>query len=98
MGYEKSDSIPMDITSNQLILMVRRKNHRTYSFLKKGGISMEDYEKIAPTQLHQPPAPRRRGRRWLLIGGLAFAFMLALGVRVLLGTSAGPTQASSLTA
>ena len=40
---------------------------------------MEDYDKIAP---------RRRGPRWLLIGGLAFAFMLALGVGVLLGTSA----------
>ena len=50
---------------------------------------MEDYDKIAP---------RRRGRRWLLIGGLAFAFMLALGVGVLLGTSTGTTQASALTA
>jgi Domain of unknown function (DUF5666) len=59
---------------------------------------MEDYDKIAPTQLHQPPAPRRRGSRWLLIGGLAFAFMLALGVGVLLGTSTGTTQASALTA
>ena len=59
---------------------------------------MEDYDKIAPTPLHQPPAPRRRGRRWLLIGGLAFAFMLALGVGVLLGTSTGTTQASALTA
>jgi len=49
---------------------------------------MEDYDKIAP---------RRRGRRWLLIGGLAFAFMLALGVGVLLGTSSGTTQASALT-
>jgi len=78
--------------------MVRRKNHRTYSFFKKGGIPMEDYDKIAPTQLHQPPAPRRRGRRWLLIGGLAFAFMLALGVGVLLETSNGTTQASALTA
>jgi Domain of unknown function (DUF5666) len=50
---------------------------------------MEDYGKIAP---------RRRGRKWLLVGGLAFAFMLALGVGVLLGTSAGTTQASALTA
>ena len=49
---------------------------------------MEDYDKIAP---------RRRGRRWLLVGGLAFAFMLALGVGVLLGTSTGTTQASALT-
>jgi Domain of unknown function (DUF5666) len=50
---------------------------------------MEDYDKTAP---------RRRGHRWLLIGGLAFAFMLALGVGVLLGTSTGTTQASALTA
>ncbi|MGZ3615495.1 MAG: DUF5666 domain-containing protein [Ktedonobacteraceae bacterium] len=49
---------------------------------------MEDYDKIAP---------RRRGPRWLLIGGLAFAFMLALGVGLLLGTSSGTTQASALT-
>ena len=49
---------------------------------------MEDHDKIAP---------RRRGYRWLLIGGLAFAFMLALGVGVLLGTSSGTTQASALT-
>ena len=49
---------------------------------------MEDYDKIDQ---------RRRGRRWLLVGGLAFAFMLALGVGVLLGTSSGTTQASALT-
>src|SRR6266705_3454737 len=96
MGCEKSHSIPMDITSYQLILMVRRKNHRTYSFLKKVGIPMEDYDKVAPTHLHQPPAPRRRGRRWLLIGGLAFAFMLALGVGVFMGSSTSTTQAAAL--
>src|SRR5439155_10407412 len=79
----------MDITSYQLILMVRWKDLRTYSFLKKGGIPMEDYDMITP---------HRRGRRWLLIGGLAFAFLLALGVGVLLGTSTGTTQASALTA
>ena len=48
---------------------------------------MEDHDKIAP---------RRRVSRWFLIGGLAFAFMLALGVGVLLGTSTGTTQASAL--
>ena len=50
---------------------------------------MEDYDKITP---------RRRGRRWLLIGGLAFAFMFALGVGVFLGMSTVTTQASALTA
>jgi hypothetical protein len=57
---------------------------------------MEDYEEIAPTRLDQSPAPRRRGRRWLLIGGLAFAFMLALGVGVLMGSSTSTTQAAAL--
>jgi uncharacterized protein DUF5666 len=58
---------------------------------------MEDYEKMAPIRLDQPPAPRLRGRRWLLIGGLAFAFMLALGVGVLMGSSTSITQAAALT-
>src|SRR5260370_38458682 len=52
---------------------------------------------MAPPRLDQPPAPRRRGRRWLLIGGLALAFMLALGVGTLLGASNGATQAAALT-
>jgi len=47
--------------------------------------------------LDQPLAPRRRGRRWLLIGGLALAFMLALGVGTLLGASNSATQAAALT-
>ena len=49
---------------------------------------MEDHDKIAPL---------RRGRKWLLIGGLAFAFMLALGVGTLLGASSVTSQASALT-
>jgi Domain of unknown function (DUF5666) len=57
---------------------------------------MEDYEDMASTQLDQPPAPRRRGRRWLLMGGLAFAFMLALGVGALMGSSTGAAQAAAL--
>ena len=58
---------------------------------------MEDYEGMVPPRLDQPPAPRRRGRRWLLIGGLALAFMLALGVGTLLGASNSATQAAALT-
>jgi Domain of unknown function (DUF5666) len=58
---------------------------------------MEDYEEMVSNRLNQPPAPRRRGRRWLLICGLAFAFMLALGVGVLIGSSTGATQAATLT-
>jgi hypothetical protein len=59
---------------------------------------MEDYEEMAQIRLNQPPAPRRRGRRWLLIGGLAFAFLLALGVGAFMGSSNSTTQAAALTA
>ena len=57
---------------------------------------MEDYEEMAQIRLNQPPAPRRRGRRWLLIGGLAFAFLLALGVGAFMGSSNSTTQAAAL--
>jgi hypothetical protein len=63
---------------------------------KKGGIPMEDSEEMASPRLDQPPAPRRSRRRWLLIGGLAFAFMLALGVGAVRGLSNGTTQAAAL--
>ena len=56
------------------------------------------YEEIASARLDQPPVPRRSRRRWLLIGGLAFAFMLALGIDVFVGSSTNTTQAAALTA
>ena len=58
---------------------------------------MEDYEEIASTRLGQPPTLRRCGRRWLLIGGFAFAFMFALGVGAIMVSSIGTTQAASVT-
>jgi len=58
---------------------------------------MEDSEEMAWTRLNQPPAPPRRGRRWLLIGSLAFAFMLALGVGAITAASSSTAQASYLT-
>jgi hypothetical protein len=57
---------------------------------------MEDYEEMGSPRLDQSPAPRHRGRRWLLIVGLAFAFMLALGVGALMGSLNGTSQASAL--
>jgi hypothetical protein len=45
----------------------------------------------------RPPAARRRGRSWLVIGGLALAFMFALGAGMLLGSATGATQAAALT-
>src|SRR6266487_6035275 len=65
--------------------------------LTKGGIPMEDYEEMVSTRLGQPPPSRRRGRRWLLIGGFAFALMLALGVGAIMGSSVSTTQAASVT-
>src|SRR5260221_12466966 len=64
--------------------------------LRKGGIPMEDYEEMASTRLNQPPAPRERGRRWLLIGGLAFALLLALGIGMLMGSLTGSAQAATI--
>jgi len=58
---------------------------------------LEDYEDMASARLDQPPAPREHGRRWLLIGALAFAFMLALGVGALLGSTQASALASSNT-
>jgi hypothetical protein len=58
---------------------------------------LKNDEEMAWTRLDQPPAPRRRGHSWLLVGALAFAFMLALGVGALLGASTSTTQAATLT-
>src|SRR6266852_4249197 len=58
---------------------------------------MEDYKEMAWTPLNQPPAPRRHIPRWLLIGGLALAFMLALGIGTVIGSATGTTQAAALT-
>jgi Domain of unknown function (DUF5666) len=58
---------------------------------------MKDNEELAWTRLDQSPAPRRRGRRWLVIGGLALAFMIALGIGTIIGSMTGTTQASALT-
>jgi len=58
---------------------------------------MEDHEEVVWTRLDQPPAQRLGGRRWILIGSLALAFLLALGVGVLIGSSTGAAQAAVLT-
>jgi len=58
---------------------------------------MEGYDEAVSPRQDQPPAPRRRGRRWLLLAGLAFAFMLALGVGTLLGSTTSNSQAAALT-
>lgn len=58
---------------------------------------MEYDEEMGPTYMDRlpAPAPRRSGRRWLLIGGLALAFMFVLGVGALMGSSTGAAQASA---
>jgi|SRR5579859_2599199 len=46
-------------------------------------------------QMAQPPAPRRHGRRRLLLGGLALAFALTLGVGAVMGSALGSNQAQA---
>ena len=58
---------------------------------------MDDHEELSWTSLDQPREARRRGHRWLLIGGLALAFMLALGIGTLIGSVTGTTRAAALT-
>lgn len=57
---------------------------------------MDDNEELSWTSLDQPHQARR-GRRWLLIGTLALALMLALGIGTLIGSMTGTTQAAALT-
>jgi hypothetical protein len=45
-------------------------------------------------QYHHPP-PRRRRFRWLLVGGAAFALLLALGLGALLGSQFWNAQAAA---
>jgi len=58
---------------------------------------MENFVDIAATPVGHLATPRRSGLRWLLIGGLTFAFMLALAVGVFIGSSTGATHAAALT-
>jgi hypothetical protein len=56
---------------------------------------MEDHGEGAAFWQAPPPAPRRHGRRWLLLGGLALAFALTLGVGAFLGSALGNGQAQA---
>ncbi|HZU70362.1 MAG TPA: DUF5666 domain-containing protein [Ktedonobacteraceae bacterium] len=56
---------------------------------------MEDHEQWSSPHLSQPDV-QHRGRNWLLIGGLAFAFMLALAAGTILGTLHGTSTANAL--
>lgn len=58
---------------------------------------MEDFEKETSSGLDKPPTRQRFGRKWLVIGGLALAFMLTvLGVGAFAGVTGGTAQAASL--
>lgn len=48
---------------------------------------MEEYGMVPALPPPQPLAAPRRRRRWLLVGGLALAFALTLGVGALLGSA-----------
>ncbi len=58
---------------------------------------MEDYEDAAAGKLVLPSAQHHRWRSLLLVSGLTLAFLLALGIGVLLGSTTSTTQAASVT-
>jgi Domain of unknown function (DUF5666) len=57
---------------------------------------MEDDREAGWKPATEWPPPRRRGRRWLLIGGLALAFALTLGVGAIVGSTIRSTQAAGI--
>jgi len=56
---------------------------------------MKDHEDATSAWMNKLPAPRRRGSRWLLVGGLALAFALMLGMGVFLGSTVNAAQTAS---
>jgi hypothetical protein len=58
---------------------------------------LDDFVDVVPDWQLQRPPPRAPWRRWLLIGGVAFALMFTLGIGALLGAQIGTTQAAGLT-
>jgi hypothetical protein len=58
---------------------------------------MESFVDAVPYWQDQPPPLRRPWRRWLLIGGIALAFALTLGLGVLLGSQVFAANAAAAT-
>jgi hypothetical protein len=58
---------------------------------------MEDFEEPAAFPPGQAPVPRRSGRRRLLLGGIALAAMLSLGVAAFLAAPLGASPAQAAT-
>jgi hypothetical protein len=58
---------------------------------------MESFVDAVPTWQDQPPPLRRPWRRWLLIGGIALAFALTLGLGALLGRQVFAANAAGST-
>jgi hypothetical protein len=58
---------------------------------------MKDDEIAVSSWQDKLPAPRSSWRKWLVIGGIALAFMFTLGVGAFLGSTVGVTQAASVT-
>ncbi len=59
---------------------------------------MDNFVDAVPNWQSQAPPPPRHGswRKWLLIGGIALAFLLTLGLGAVLGSQIGTTQAASV--
>lgn len=58
---------------------------------------MEEYEDATRGKLIPSSESRRRFPTWLVVGGFTLAFLLALGVGVLMGNMTSATQAASFT-
>lgn len=56
---------------------------------------MEEYEDATRGKLIPASEARRRFPSWLVVGGFTFAFLLALGIGVFMGTMTSATQAAS---
>ncbi len=56
---------------------------------------MNEYEDATQGKIAPSPALHRRLPGWLVIGSFAIAFMLALGIGVLMGSTTSNTQAAS---
>ncbi len=58
---------------------------------------MKDDDDAVSTWQDKLPAPSSNWRKWLVIGGIALAFMFTLGVGAFLGSTVGVSQAAGVT-
>lgn len=99
LRYHENIHILIQQSPHALLLHLRLWRSGTSQYHSRiGGRPLNDFVDAAPNWPNQypPPKPRSRGR-WLLIGGIALALLLTLGVGALLGSHIGTAQAASVT-